>query len=115
MMQHIDDKHIGLATSAQEAVDVKFWKLFIDRNHSGLYHTLSCYSLDNGPYRNLETGERIRFRFMAYDWEKTIKPLLVRNAIPFETIASFRINAMQHVMKKKIFIAEDDLDVLFAL
>jgi CheY-like chemotaxis protein len=113
-MRH--DTPSGLKRSSQDAVEVRLWEVYVARSRNNLYSTLSAYSLEKGPLqKNLQDRDRISFRFMAYDWERTIMSMLTRNGIPFEVVRRFQIDVVDHMMKKKIYIAEDDLDILFTL
>jgi DNA-binding response OmpR family regulator len=52
---------------------------------------------------------------MMHDWEKTIRQLLLKNSVPFEVHQHFLIDVMHQMMKKKIYVAEDDPDILAAM
>jgi hypothetical protein len=82
-MLQTTDKPAGFKESRQEIVEIKLWEVYLLYNRSNLYNTLSTYSLDNGP---VEKGQqepgRVSFRFMGYDWERTVKQLLYDNRIP---------------------------------
>jgi CheY-like chemotaxis protein len=115
-MQKINDGPSGVERSLQEVVEVKLWEVYLTRSRNNLSKKLSGYALDNGPLKkNLLEDERISFRFMKYDWDKTIQPLLISNTVPFEIIDIQKMDVLNQVMKKKIYLAEDDLDILFAL
>lgn len=82
-MQKFTDKPAGYKESRQEIVEIKLWEVYLLYNRRNLYNTLSTYSLDNGPVEKDQQEEgRVSFRFMAYDWERTIKQLLYDNRIP---------------------------------
>ena len=82
-MQTIADTPAGLKESRQEIVEIKLWEVYLLYNRRNLYKTLSTYSLDNGPVEKDQQEEgRVSFRFMAFDWERTIKQLLYDNRIP---------------------------------
>ena len=49
---------------------------------------------------------------MKYDWGKTIQAMLSANGVPFEIVRTHKIDVVQHMMKKKIYV---DLDILFTL
>lgn len=82
-MLQTTDKPAGFKESRQEIVEIKLWEVYLLYNRSNLYNTLSTYSLENGP---VEKGQqepgRVSFRFMSYDWERTVKQLLYDNRIP---------------------------------
>lgn len=82
-MQRTTDIPAGYKESRQEIVEIKLWEVYLLYNRSDLYNTLSTYSLDNGPMQkeHQEAG-RVSFRFMAFDWDRTIKQLLYDNRIP---------------------------------
>jgi CheY-like chemotaxis protein len=102
-----------LSSSSQEGLQIKLWEFYLIR--SDLYHLLSSHSLDKGPLRkNSFEPDRVSFRFLAYDWERTVKKLLVNNNVPFEVDHNFEIDILKPV-KKKVYVAEDDPDILFAL
>jgi hypothetical protein len=82
-MQTIIDKPAGYKESRQEIIEIKLWEVYLLYNRRNLYNTLSTYSLDNGPVEKDQQEEgRVSFRFMAYDWERTVKQLLYDNRIP---------------------------------
>lgn len=82
-MQAITDAPAGYKDSRQEIVEIKLWEVYLLYSRRNLYNTLSTYSLDNGPVEKDHQDEgRVSFRFMAYDWERTIKQLLYENRIP---------------------------------
>jgi hypothetical protein len=82
MLQTID-RPAGSKENKQEIVEIKLWEVYLLYNRSNLYNTLSTYSMDNGPVeKDQQEGGRVSFRFMSYDWERTIKQLLYDNRIP---------------------------------
>lgn len=82
-MQAITDAPAGYKDSRQEIVEIKLWEVYLLYSRRNLYNTLSTYSLDNGPVeKDHQDAGRVSFRFMAYDWERTIKQLLYENRIP---------------------------------
>ena len=82
-MQTIVDAPSGYRESRQELVEIKLWEVYLLYNRRNLYNTLSTYSLDNGPVEKDHQEEgRVSFRFMVYDWDRTIKHLLYDNRIP---------------------------------
>jgi hypothetical protein len=74
---------------------------------------LATYSLDGGPNDN-DFGEhdRISFRFLVYDWQKTLQKLLTDNNIPFAIHSYFTIKTPNYRRRHNVLIAEDDLDIL---
>lgn len=82
-MQAITNAPAGYKDSRQEIVEIKLWEVYLLYSRRNLYNTLSTYSLDNGPVEKDHQDEgRVSFRFMTYDWERTIKQLLYDNRIP---------------------------------
>lgn len=82
-MQHFTDAPSGYRESRQEIVEIKLWEVYLLYNRHNLYNTLSTYSLDNGPVEKDQQEEgRVSFRFMSYDWDRTVKQLLYDNRIP---------------------------------
>ena len=82
-MHAITDTPAGYQDSRQEIVEIKLWEVYLLYNRRNLYNTLSTYSLDNGPVEKDHQEEgRVSFRFMTYDWERTVKQLLYDNRIP---------------------------------
>ncbi len=82
-MQTFADVPAGYKDSRQEVIEIKLWEVYLLYNRRNLYKTLSTYSLDNGPVEKDQQEEgRVCFRFMSFDWERTIKHLLYENRIP---------------------------------
>ena len=82
-METITDMPAGYKESRHEIVQIKLWEVYLLYNRHNLRNTLSTYSLDNGPVEKDQQEEgRVTFRFMAFDWERTIKQLLYENRIP---------------------------------
>ena len=99
-MQTITDTPAGLKESSPETVEIKLWEVYLLYNRRNLYKTLSTYSLDNGPVEKDQQEEgRVSFRFMTYDWERTIKQLLYDNRIPViiqsNTLAALKARGIQ--------------------
>jgi CheY-like chemotaxis protein len=111
----MNDTPSGLHRSTQEAMEIRLWEIYLIRNRNNLYKTLSDYSLDRGPLQKSDDIERVSFRFMRYDWERTIRAILADNSVPFEIVRTLKIDVIQHMTKKKVYLAEDDLNILFAL
>lgn len=82
-MQKVTDAPGGFKESRQEIVEIKLWEVYLLYNRRNLYNTLSTYSVDNGPVEKDHQEEgRVSFRFMSFDWERTVKQLLYDNRIP---------------------------------
>lgn len=82
-MQPFNDKPSGIKATKTAIVEVKLWEAFLLHNRHNLYNTLSTYSLDNGPLEK-ESKEltTVSFRFMARDWNNTLKNLLDLQNVP---------------------------------
>ncbi len=99
---------------SQTAVEIELWEGYLLRNKSNLLKTLCTYSLDNGPLPGVQPGTVV-FRFTSYDWDKNMRTLLEGHSIHYSFLREIRLNALDQLLKKKIYIAEDDPDVLLAL
>jgi hypothetical protein len=111
----MNDKPSGLNRTFQDAVEVKFWEIYLLRNRNNLYSTLHGYSLDRGPLVNAKDRDRVVFRFMQYDWDKTLVSLLAEQSVPFEIVRTFKTDVLHDIRRKKVYVAEDDLNILFSL
>lgn len=99
--------------ASETAVEIELWEGYLARNNSGLRKTLCTYSLDNGPLPGIQP-ETLLFRFLAFDWINNIRQLLEKNNIHYAVLAERGVDTMQQ-LRKKIYVAEDDPDILFAL
>ncbi len=82
-MQTFADVPAGYKDSRHEIIEIKLWEVYLLYNRRSLYTALSTYSLDNGPVEKDHQEEgRVCFRFLSFDWERTIKPLLYEHRIP---------------------------------
>lgn len=82
-MEKLTNVPAGYKDSRQEIIEIKLWEIYLLYNRRNLYSTLSTYSLDNGPVEKDQQEEgRVCFRFMAFDWDRTIKNLLYEHRIP---------------------------------
>lgn len=98
-MQTFADAPAGFKDSRQEIVEIKLWEVYLLYNRHNLYNTLSIYSLDNGPVEKDHQEEgRVTFRFMVFDWERTVKQLLYDNRIPViiqsNTLAAVKVKGV---------------------
>jgi CheY-like chemotaxis protein len=110
------DTPSGLKNIRQDAVEIRTWEIYFTRSRNNILAILSAHSLDKGPYPvEKQSQERLVFRFLRSDWERTLKPLFLNLAIPYDTVRTFKIEFTPEQMKKKIYVAEDDLNILFAL
>jgi CheY-like chemotaxis protein len=116
-MHQLTDTPSGLRNLGQQGVEVKLWQIFILRNRNNLLNTLSAYALDGGPGKdNAFEHERVSYRFLVRDWEKAVKPILLKHSIPFEISGNFKVDFFyRKETKKKVYLVEDDLDILFSL
>lgn len=81
-MQTLTDMPGGYTETRQDIVEIKLWEVYLLYNRSNLYRTLAAYSIDNGPVEKDHQEGRISFRFMVFDWERSVKQLLYDNRIP---------------------------------
>ena len=82
-MQRPADSPAGYDFSRQEIIEVKLWEVYLTYDRHSLYRTLTAYSLDNGPVEKDQQEEgRVCFRFLAFDWERSIRQLLFDHRIP---------------------------------
>ena len=96
------------------AVEVHIAEGSLIRDKTNISQTLCTYSLDNGPLNESFDGNLL-FRFTAFDWQKSVRRLLVDRNIQYAVLSEVSVNAFQQLLKKKIFVAEDDPDILFSL
>ena len=75
---------------------------------------ICTYSLDNGPLNESDEGN-LTFRFTLFDWEKNIHDLLVRNNIHYDIVGQEEADVVHQLLKKNIYVAEDDPDILLCL
>jgi len=114
LMPRISDIPSGLRQPDHQGVEIKLWEIYVSRSRGQLSPTLCNYSLDGGPLpMTTPESERVSYRFLHQDWEKIIRPMLIADAIPFEITRSF--TARSRTSKPKVYVVEDDLDVLFGL
>jgi CheY-like chemotaxis protein len=115
-MYQLSNAPSGLRKLGQQGIEIRLWQIYILRDRTNLVNTLSAYALEGGPlHKNMTDQERVAYRFLIHDWEKTIKPLLNKNSIPFETGILFNVDVFHKPEKKKVYLVEDDLDILFTL
>jgi CheY-like chemotaxis protein len=111
----MNDRPSGLKFILQEAIEVRFWEIYLTRSRINLRDRLSAYAIDKGPYRTaLRETDQVSFRFLKFDWDRTLKFLFAEQSIPFEIVNLFKID-VANAMKRKVYVAEDDLNILFAL
>ena len=110
---HLNDTTPGSLTPLPLAVEVGIWEGYLTGNHSNIARTLCTYSLDNGPLAETAEGT-LMFRFAAFDW-KNIQELLTRHNIHFAEVRNVHMDISEQLLRKKIYIAEDDPDILHAL
>jgi CheY-like chemotaxis protein len=112
-MHRINDISSGLKRPLQDVIEIKLWEISCTTTQKKICNTLSLYSLDRGPMGNIQG--QLSFRFMLFDWERTIKSMLAAKFIPHEVVAIHQLDVVHQEIKKKIYVAEDELDILFAL
>ena len=96
-------------------VEVKLWGISFLKNQRKILSTLSAYALEGRPFKgDVKDSDQISYRFMSFDWERTVKSLLTMHSVTFEAISSFEKRGFKDP-KKKVYLVEDDLDILFAL
>jgi hypothetical protein len=82
-MQRFTDTPAGYRESRQEIIEIKLWEVYLQNSRRNLYEVLSTYSLDNGPVEKDHHEEgRVFFRFLSFDWDRTVRQLLYDNRIP---------------------------------
>jgi hypothetical protein len=78
------------AASNIQCIEVLIAKPYLSQSSTNLFWTLSVYSLENHP---VKTSHDIRnsevFRFMVYDWKRTIKKLLEVHKVPYSIVHYF--------------------------
>lgn len=115
-MHRLDAKPSGLKKSTVDGLEVRLWVIYLTRSRKNLFNVLSSYAVDNGPLkRSQEDPDRVHFRFTTYDWQKSVMPLCHDEHIPFEIVGAFTLDTNVHPIKKRVYIVEDDLNILFAL
>lgn len=106
----------GLKSRVQDAIEVKLWEVYLIRSRTGLRDFLAAYSLDHGPKpMDGRDPDRVTFRFMRYDWDKSIEQMLLDRNVPFQIIRQFQVDVLRLISKKRVYVVEDDLSTLFAL
>jgi CheY-like chemotaxis protein len=106
----------GLKRPLQDAVEIKVWEIYLLRSRINLNKTLSLYSLNKSEGKpDHRESAKVSFCFLRYDWERTLSKLLADNSIPFEIVRTFKTDIYKQMEKKRVYIAEDDLNILFAL
>jgi CheY-like chemotaxis protein len=101
--------------TSQDAVEVKFWEIYLLRNRSNLSETLRKYALEGHGLSSAKDSDRIVFRFMKYDWDRILVTLLGQQSVPYEILRAFKTDVLLGAPKKKVYVAEDDLNILFSL
>lgn len=115
-MHHPSDTPSGLRNLGQQCVEIRLWEVYFIRCRNNLKNILSAYALEGRPLENsLDEQERLTYRFFMPDWECTIRGLLTNNSIPFEILRTFNTHFFGNRAKKKIYVAEEELDTLFSI
>ncbi|HYC86455.1 MAG TPA: response regulator [Chryseosolibacter sp.] len=111
-MEKVKSGPSSLNSAKNEGIEIKLWEIYLLRNRTGLYVTLSRYALDNGPVeKTLTDRDMVTFRFTIFDWERNVEQLFADHKIPFWVHHRFKLDAMS-APKKRVLIAEDDPDIL---
>lgn len=96
------------------AVKVEIWQGYFVRNRTNIANTLSAYSLDNGPVY-VGDGQNLLFRFTTWDWKKKVRDILIAANIHFTVVGHSRIDPLAQLLRKKVYVVDDDLDMLYIL
>jgi two-component system phosphate regulon response regulator PhoB len=97
-------------------IEVRIWEIYLLRSRINLNGTLSSFALDRKHHSGKnDEYSKVSFSFLLSDWEKTICALLTKNNIPFEQVSVYKTDIHRAVERKKVYVAEDDLNILFAL
>jgi CheY-like chemotaxis protein len=106
-----------MSKSLQNAVEIRISRINHDMEHPEIFNMLMRYSLDTLQYHDQEPKRNgfILFRFMFGDWVKTVRPWLIERQSHFELIRTYQVDVMEQLRKKRITVAEDDLEILFAI
>lgn len=84
------DKRSLDETAAINCLEVLVPRIYLDNNVDNIYWTLTVYSLENAPVKKERSSEQSdTFRFMVYDWRRTIRKLLEHRQIPFSVVQYF--------------------------
>jgi CheY-like chemotaxis protein len=114
-METVKSAPSTLSNVRNEGLEIKLWEVYLLRNRTGLYVTLSRYALDNGPLeKSLSDRDMVTFRFTAFDWQRNIEKLLVDEKVPYWIHQRFQLTALSWP-KKRVLIAEDDADMLLRM
>ena len=106
----MNDTPSGLKSIMLDAIEVKLWEIYLIRNRHNVLGRLSAYSIDKGPHRT--ESDRVTFRFMKFDWDRSLKFLLSEQFIPYEITRVFKMDIPPHLQERKVYVAEDDLNIL---
>lgn len=97
-------------TAAINCLEVLVPKIYLDNNVDNIYWTLSVYSLENAPLKQERSSEQSdTFRFMVYDWRRTIRKLLEHHQIPFSVVQYFTSDGISNDERRDFSRAESDL------
>jgi CheY-like chemotaxis protein len=106
----------GIKRPQQDAIQIKLWEIYLLRSRINLDRILSVYSIDRSELKSSDReSARISFSFLMFDWERTIKKVLTDNSIPYDVVSTYKTDIYKQMEKKKVYIAEDDLNTLFAI
>jgi CheY-like chemotaxis protein len=79
------------------------------------FRNLSAYSL-LPDFESMKPGtQTVTFHFMLFDWNRTLRKMLDDRSIAYEVLKTYSTNSFTQVPKKKVYLADDDLHILFSL
>jgi CheY-like chemotaxis protein len=106
----------GIKRAPHDAIEVHLWEIYLLRNRCHLSKMLSVYSINKAELSSVDReSAKISLSFTLLDWNRSIKAQLSEHAVPYEIVRIYKTEIERPVEKKKVYVAEDDLDILFAL
>lgn len=104
-----------LRRSGYPCVEIRIWGIYFRHKHQELLTTLWAYDLAN-TQPNPVDGKDLTLHFLAFDWERSVRELLLRHSVPFELVKTYDSNdASYPTTKKKVYLVENDLNALFSM
>jgi CheY-like chemotaxis protein len=100
-----------------DVIEITIPETEFDVTNTQFHKVISAYAIESRRVQTTDSALilKIHFRFMLYDWKKTVHAMLLNQHIPFEIASHFKTTINEFTPKKKVYIAEDDLHILFAL
>lgn len=98
----------------QTAVEVEIRGGYLSSSKTDAGKTLCTYSLDNGPITESPDGNLL-FRFTGYDWDRYLLRYLTVSNIHYTLIRELQLDTLQQLQKKRIYLVENDPDILNAM